>query len=100
MGDAAGIGPEVTMKALGDAEMYTLSRPEVIGDARLLERANRIVHADLAINRVQHPSESRFVFVTVDCVDLDLLTAVLPFVEISAAAVLSPVRLLVLLIPP
>ena len=86
MGDAPGIGPEVTMKALGDAEMYALCRPVVIGDARLLERANRIVHADLAINRVQHPSESRFEFGTVDCVDLDLLPADLPFGEISAAA--------------
>ena len=86
MGDAAGIGPEVTMKALGDAEMYALCRPVVIGDARLLERANRIVHADLAVNRVQRPSESRFEFGTVDCVDLDLLPADLPFGEISAAA--------------
>jgi 4-hydroxythreonine-4-phosphate dehydrogenase len=87
MGDAAGIGPEVTMKALGDAEMYTICRPLVIGDARLLERANRIVHGDLSVHRIQHPSESRFDFGTVDCIDLvDLLPADLPFGQISAAA--------------
>ncbi len=36
LGDAAGIGPEVVAKALQRPEIYTLCRPLVIGDARLL----------------------------------------------------------------
>jgi len=33
MGDAAGVGPEVIMKALAHAEVYALCRPLVVGDA-------------------------------------------------------------------
>jgi 4-hydroxy-L-threonine phosphate dehydrogenase PdxA len=86
MGDAAGIGPEITIKALGDTEMYSICRPLVIGDAKILERANGIVHGQLSIERISHPSDARFVLGTVDCIDLDLLPADLPFGQISAAA--------------
>ena len=86
MGDAAGIGPEVTLKALADAEMYAICRPLVIGDAKILERANQVVHTDLRINRVEHPSEARFEAGIADCVDLDLLPSDQPFGQISAAA--------------
>jgi 4-hydroxythreonine-4-phosphate dehydrogenase len=86
MGDAAGIGPEVTMKALADPEMYTICRPVVIGDARILERANSIVHGALTVKRVPGPAEARFQVGVVDCVDLDLLPGDLPFGQISAAA--------------
>ena len=86
MGDAAGIGPEVTMKALADPEMYAVCRPIVIGDARILERANRVVDGHLALNCVQRPADGRFEVGTVDCVDLGLLPADLPFGQISAAA--------------
>jgi len=86
MGDAAGIGPEVTMKALGDAEMYAICRPVVIGDARILERANHVVDGALSINRISRPADGRFELGRVDCVDLDLLPADLPFGQISAVA--------------
>jgi 4-hydroxythreonine-4-phosphate dehydrogenase len=86
MGDAAGIGPEVTMKALADAEMYSICRPLVIGDAGILERANRVVHGALQVNTIQHPREARFELGTVDCIDLHVLPADLPFGQISAAA--------------
>src|SRR3712207_5433179 len=39
MGDPAGIGPEVVLKALRHQEVYERSRPLVIGDRRILERA-------------------------------------------------------------
>jgi 4-hydroxythreonine-4-phosphate dehydrogenase len=86
MGDAAGIGPEVTMKALGDREMYGISRPLVIGDAKILERANRVVGGNLRVRAVDAPQQARFEYGTVDCVDLDLLPADLPFGQLSAAA--------------
>jgi 4-hydroxythreonine-4-phosphate dehydrogenase len=86
MGDAAGIGPEVTMKALADAEMYSICRPVVIGDAKILQRADHITLTGLEVNRIRQPSEGRFQVGTVDCVDLDLLPADLPFGQLSAAA--------------
>ncbi len=39
MGDPAGIGPEVVVKALRHQEIYERCRPLVIGDRRILERA-------------------------------------------------------------
>jgi 4-phospho-D-threonate 3-dehydrogenase / 4-phospho-D-erythronate 3-dehydrogenase len=86
MGDAAGIGPEVTMQALADPELYDLARPLVVGDAKILERADRLVRTGLAVNRVHRPAEGRYQPGTVDCVDLDLLPADLPFGRVSAAA--------------
>ncbi len=42
LGDVAGIGPEVVLKALGHPDVYDVCRPLVIGDARVegLERLN------------------------------------------------------------
>ena len=39
MGDAAGVGPEVIMKALAHPEVHVQCRPLVVGDARRLARA-------------------------------------------------------------
>ena len=39
MGDPAGIGPEVVLKALRHAEVFDRCRPLVLGDRRILERA-------------------------------------------------------------
>ena len=39
MGDVAGIGPEVILKALQHADFYERARPLVIGDRQTLKRA-------------------------------------------------------------
>jgi 4-hydroxythreonine-4-phosphate dehydrogenase len=39
LGDPAGIGPEVILKALQHEKVFARARPLVIGDARILERA-------------------------------------------------------------
>jgi 4-phospho-D-threonate 3-dehydrogenase / 4-phospho-D-erythronate 3-dehydrogenase len=39
MGDPAGIGPEVVLKALRHAEVYARCRPLVLGERRILDRA-------------------------------------------------------------
>jgi 4-hydroxythreonine-4-phosphate dehydrogenase len=43
MGDPAGVGPEVIVKALERSEVWDVCRPVVVGDARWLEEARRIV---------------------------------------------------------
>lgn len=42
MGDPAGIGPEIIIKALADPEIYEICRPVVVGDAGAMARALRI----------------------------------------------------------
>lgn len=39
IGDAAGIGPEITLKALSDTQLQKTIRPVIIGDGRFLRRA-------------------------------------------------------------
>ena len=39
MGDPAGNGPEITVKALSDPALYERCRPIVIGDAKMIEQA-------------------------------------------------------------
>ncbi|WP_044895266.1 4-hydroxythreonine-4-phosphate dehydrogenase PdxA [Bacillus alveayuensis] len=86
MGDAAGVGPEIIMKALKDQEIYTSCCPFVIGDAKMLERADKIVQTNLKVNRIKKVEDARFSYGTVDCLDLDLLPPDLPIGQVSAEA--------------
>ncbi|MEH7111594.1 4-hydroxythreonine-4-phosphate dehydrogenase PdxA [Neobacillus niacini] len=86
MGDAAGIGPEVIVKALNHKEVYENCRPLVIGDAKILEKVKPIVQVTLQINSIKDPSEAKYEYGTIDVIDLDLLPIDLPFGEVSAIA--------------
>ena len=52
MGDAAGIGPEITVKSLADPRASEWCVPLVIGDARVLERAMDATGTRLSIRRI------------------------------------------------
>ncbi|MBC7802923.1 MAG: 4-hydroxythreonine-4-phosphate dehydrogenase PdxA [Candidatus Parcubacteria bacterium] len=86
MGDAAGVGPEVVMKALAQRETYARCRPLVIGDAAQLERAGRLTGGGLAISAIARPGECKFSHGLVDCIDLCLVPADLAYAKVSAAA--------------
>jgi len=85
MGDAAGVGPEVIMKALAHAEVYALCRPLVVGDARRLARAGEIVGARLAVRSIAAADEAAFEPGTVDCIDLAAIPETTPFGKLSMA---------------
>lgn len=86
MGDAAGVGPEIIVKALSSDKVYNECRPIVIGDAKMLERANNIVGAGLQIRVVPSVQEAAFTNGTIDCIDLDVLPDTLPIGRISPLA--------------
>ncbi|OOM78878.1 4-hydroxythreonine-4-phosphate dehydrogenase PdxA [Clostridium sp. BL-8] len=86
MGDAAGIGPEIIVKALEHNSVYDICRPLVIGDLKILERAAAVTKSKVNFNKVENTSECKFDVGTIDCIDLDLLPADLPFGELSAKA--------------
>jgi len=48
MGDPAGVGPEIVVKALTDPEMTALARWVVVGDPRVLAMAERFTRLSLA----------------------------------------------------
>ena len=87
MGDAAGVGPEIVMKSFALGRLHETCRPLVVGDAARLEEAGRIVGApSLAVRRVRGPRDAAFEPGTVDCLDLGLIPAGLPWGRLSATA--------------
>ncbi|WP_129838688.1 4-hydroxythreonine-4-phosphate dehydrogenase PdxA [Streptomyces sp. RFCAC02] len=86
MGDAAGVGPEVVVKALaGDAARLPF-RPLVVGDAARLRRAIEISGVSLTVNPVEGPEQAAWQPGTIDCVDLGNIPADLPFGTLSPVA--------------
>jgi 4-phospho-D-threonate 3-dehydrogenase / 4-phospho-D-erythronate 3-dehydrogenase len=86
MGDAAGIGPEIIMRALAHPEVYRRCRPLVVGDAARLRLAGRAVASALAVKAVADPTTAQFTPGTVDCVDLGLIPSGLAWGKVSAIA--------------
>jgi len=58
MGDAAGIGPEITVKSLADPVATTWAIPVVLGDAAVLERAMAVTGVQLPVRRISRPAEA------------------------------------------
>lgn len=86
MGDAAGIGPEIIMKALARLEARAICRSLVIGDARRLTLAGRIVRSSLKVVSRAAPREATYAPGSVECIDLPLVPEDLPFGATSAVA--------------
>lgn len=59
MGDAAGVGPEVIVRAWGHADLFALARPIVIGDPGTMVKAVAAVGAPLALQLVDDPADAR-----------------------------------------
>lgn len=57
IGDAAGIGPEVCVKALASDELAGLCRPVLIGDAGVVERAARLCGVTRPVVRLSSVSD-------------------------------------------
>jgi 4-phospho-D-threonate 3-dehydrogenase / 4-phospho-D-erythronate 3-dehydrogenase len=74
MGDAAGIGPEIIIKAHLQGEIQNVSRSLVIGDARVLRNAIKFIKgAQMVINPIRNVSEAKFQKGTIDVIDLNNL---------------------------
>lgn len=88
MGDAAGIGPEVIMKSLAHPEPHAWCRPLVIGDAGRLREAAQIVKSVLEVRSLSPAEFDKAVYArdVVDCIDLKLIPAGLPWGKLSGTA--------------
>lgn len=72
MGDAAGVGPEIILKALADPETAASVRCLVIGSGRVLERAMDYPGMPrLRLNRVPSPDRGLYTSGVLDLMDLD-----------------------------
>ena len=80
MGDPAGNGPEITVKALCHPELYEQCRPIVVGDAKMLEQAKRFVgREDVEIHVCEKVADAKFTPGVIDVLHLDLIEDVRSF---------------------
>jgi len=86
MGDAAGIGPEIIMKALASPGVRALCRPLVVGDAARLRAAGKIIGSRLQVVGLDDPRQASYGHGDVECIDLDLIPSELPFGKVSPVA--------------
>jgi 4-hydroxythreonine-4-phosphate dehydrogenase len=70
MGDPAGVGPEIILKAFQDEALFSLCQGIVIGDARFLETVARQMEIRLTIHPVSSPDQARFQPGVLDVLDL------------------------------
>lgn len=73
MGDPASIGPEITIKALGDPGIYEICRPVVVGDADSLKHAKEILgREEIRIHVIDSPDEGMYLYGCIDLIDMKL----------------------------
>ncbi len=71
LGDPAGIGPEITVKALNNPAILKRCNPVVVGDSQIIKYAVDLCKLSLKINYIDEPSKAEFKFGTIDVVDLN-----------------------------
>ena len=72
MGDPAGVGPEIIVKALTDDGIYSRCRPVVFGDPTTIS-SNLPIAAGMSLNIIEDPSESASTAGTIDLLAVSTL---------------------------
>ena len=70
MGDPAGVGPEIVVKALINQDVKERARCVVVGDKNVLENAICITQSNLNINLINEPGEGDFNNGVLNLIDL------------------------------
>lgn len=73
MGDPAGIGAEITVKALTQHDWRGKCIPVVIGDYEAMQDAIRFTHSDCTLNIIESPEQASANFGAIDLIDLKYL---------------------------
>ncbi|MCS7232912.1 MAG: 4-hydroxythreonine-4-phosphate dehydrogenase PdxA [Synergistetes bacterium] len=70
MGDPASIGPEISVKALSDLEIYEVCKPILVGDKVVIEHYVKLLGLNVKVNAVTKPSDGIFEYGNIDLIDL------------------------------
>ncbi|MBT6150041.1 MAG: 4-phospho-D-threonate 3-dehydrogenase, partial [Gemmatimonadetes bacterium] len=84
VGDPAGIGPEIVLKALQNPATYETVRPVVYADEAVLTDAIRFLGLSTPLNRVNRPSAGRSEHGCIDFFDCGVLDTPVPLGKIGA----------------
>jgi len=75
VGDPAGIGPEITAKALSLLEIYEICRPLVVAETEMMKDAVKFSRLDVKIHAISSPREGLFQLGVLDILDLKNIDA-------------------------
>ncbi len=70
MGDPAGIGPEISVKALARPEIYQICKPLIIGDAEMITKTLRDLSLAFKVNPINKIEAAQFCHGIIDVYDL------------------------------
>ena len=85
VGDPAGIGPEIVVKSLKDAQVRESVRPVVYADRACLEQTLRMLDVDMELNVVSAPGDGADADGVIDVIDVGSLDGTIEYGQISAA---------------
>ena len=71
IGDVAGVGPEITVKALALKEIFDAARCVVVGDKKIIENAIKITGTNLSVNVIDEPEDGDYSEGVVNVIDLN-----------------------------
>ena len=74
IGDPAGIGAEIAVRALGNEEIYKKSKPVIIGSRCVIDDALKFIPSNLKLNVIKDTKEIKGEFGTIDLIDLNNIT--------------------------
>ena len=86
VGDPAGIGPEIVVKALTDPEVNQWICPLVFADRAVLVQTLDMLGESMELHAVQDAADGRYQAGCIDFVDVGELDEPVPYGEVSAAA--------------
>lgn len=72
MGDAAGIGPEIIIKALEKQELISLCSPLIIGSKKIMEQAAGTMHKEITFTALDYPGELTTEMTAVPVLDCEI----------------------------
>lgn len=85
MGDPAGIGPEITVKALLQNDIHEICSPLVVGDAKVFEQIISKLQLHASVNTISSVADAKFELGLIDVFDLNITDiSKLQFGEIDA----------------
>ncbi|UCD08783.1 MAG: 4-hydroxythreonine-4-phosphate dehydrogenase PdxA [Dehalococcoidales bacterium] len=84
MGDAAGIGPEIIVKALGDPMIYDICSPLLIGDSGVINKTIKSLESTLSLHPVRSVADVEGRYGSIDMLDLQNLPDEIILGKVSA----------------
>ena len=74
VGDPAGIGPEVVIKALGEPTLYNEVKPLVFADRSVLEQTVKMLGVDMDLHATNNPRDGHYEVGCIDFIDVGVLS--------------------------